>query len=709
MTFPISPGVYNVEKDFSVTVPNLGSTTGAIAGIFAWGPLFQPFPVTSQSLLAKYFGAPQGWNYETWFSAFNFLEYGNNLYVVRTANTTTSTSNSALNAVVGVGFTTPDVLNSVILNNTAQAHQAQTGGWPSTVNYVAKWPSGFIGNSLALGQCSSAAQYHSNVALSGTITSGLSQGNSYTGSLSVNSGSKVGTLSFVAAGGSSVPAGNTFANTLVNSFSVGDYWKVSTGIRGNPTQYLQTTGFSNAVTNSTVTSMTVNFAKPYNSGINLSSTSVERLWEYYRQVTPPVSWTSAYQTSSTNPNVSDLVQVIVVDNAGNISGVANTVLEIFENVSRSTDALNADGTTNYYRNVINKQSQYVWNVNDLAGAPSANSGQLTAVTAGSVPFDQVFSGGQDGDSEVAAPMQTLINGWVAFQGVESITIDLIVAGKPLGQSGQAGELNTTYNNFGMAQWLISNLAQTRRDCLLCFSPDSATVINNSGNESTDLINWASLLPSSTYATMDSGYKLQYDPYNNVNRWVPLNGDIAGLCVYTDNVAYPWESPAGFNRGQISNVIQLAYNPQAGDRDLIYPQAINPVVTFPGQGTFLYGDKTFTIEPTGFSRINVRRLFLVVERAIKFAAQYTLFELNDVFTQNQFKNLVTPYLSNIQGAGGIINFLVVCDSTVNTPDVVDANEFLCSIYIQPAKSINYIQITYVNTPTGISFSTIEPTA
>jgi hypothetical protein len=708
LTFPISPGVYNVEQDFSVTVPNLGSTTGAIAGIFAWGPLFQPFPVGSQSLLATYFGEPMAWNYETWFSAFNFLEYGNQLYVVRTANTTSGTANCALNAVVGTGFSSNDILSSVVLNKTTQAHQAQTGGWPSTVNYVAKWPSGFLGNSLALGQCSSANQYHSNVTLSGTITSGLSQGNSYTGQLSLNSGANSGTLSFIAAGGSSVPAGNTFANTLINSFSVGDYWRVSTGIRGNPFQYLQTTAFSNAVTNATVTSMTVNFSKPYNSGGNLQISTVERLWEYYKQVTPPASWTSPYQVHSTNPSVPDLVQVIVVDNAGNISGVPNTVLEIYENVSRSIDALNSDGTTNYYRNVINQQSKWVWNVNDLTGAPSANSGSLVAVTNGSVPFDQVFSGGQDGDSESTAPMGTLINGWVMFQGVETITIDLVIAGKPLGQSAQAGQLSTTYNNFGMAQWLISNIVQTRRDCLLCFSPDSGTVINNAGNEATDLINWASLLPSSTYATMDSGYKLQYDQYNNVNRWVPLNGDIAGLCVYTDNVGYPWESPAGFNRGQISNVIQLAYNPQESDRDLIYPQAINPVVTFPGQGTYLYGDKTFTIQPTGFSRINVRRLFLVVERAIKFAAQYTLFELNDVFTQNQFKNLVTPYLSNIQGSGGIINFDVVCDSTVNTPEVIDANEFLCSIYIQPAKSINFIKITYVNTPTGISFSTIEPT-
>jgi Phage tail sheath C-terminal domain/Phage tail sheath protein subtilisin-like domain len=708
LTFPISPGVYNVEQDLSVTVPVLGSTTGAIAGIFTWGPLFQPFPVTSQSLLAQFFGPPTASNYETWFSAFNFLEYGNQLMVVRTANTTSGTANCALNAVVGTGFSNADILNSVILNKTTQLHQAQTGGWPSTVNYVAKWPSGFLGNSLAVGQCSSPAQYHSNIALSGTITSGLSQGNSYTGSLTLNSGANSGTLTFIAAGGSSVAAGNTFANTLINSFSVGDYWKVATGIRGNPSQFLQTTAFSNAITNSTSTIMTVNFAQAYNSGGNLQISTVERFWEFYKQVTPPTSWTSAYQAASTNPNVADLVQVIVVDNAGNISGVPNTVLEIYENVSRSIDALNPDGTTNYYRNVINTQSPWIWNVNDLPGALSANSGQLVAVTNGSVPFDQVFSGGQDGDSESSAPQGTLINGWILFQGVEAITIDLVIAGKPLGQSAQAGELGTTYNNFGMASWLISNIVGVRRDCLLCFSPDSATVINNTGNESTDLVNWASLLPSSTYATMDSGYKLQLDPFNNVNRWVPLNGDIAGLCVFTDKISYPWMSPAGFNRGQISNVIQLAYNPQEADRDIIYPQAINPVVTFPGQGTFLYGDKTFTTEPTGFSRINVRRLFLVIERAIKAAAQFTLFELNDVFTQNQFKNLVTPYLSNIQGAGGIINFLVVCDSSVNTPTVVDANEFLCSIYIQPAKSINFIQITYINTPTGISFSTLEPT-
>jgi len=402
------------------------------------------------------------------------------------------------------------------------------------------------------------------------------------------------------------------------------------------------------------------------------------------------------------------MQIVVTDNGGQISGVPGKILELYPNVSRATDAQNPDGTPNFYKTVINAQSPWIYNVNDLTTAVSNTANNLVAVANLTVPFNANFTSGQDGLSETAIAQADLMNGWTLFQGKTNILIDLVIAGVPLGQSGTAGITGKTYNNFGMASWLISNIAQFRKDCVVFFSPDSNTVINNVGYESTDIVNWASLLPSSTYAFMDTGYKLQYDPFNNVNRWIPLNGDIAGLCAYTDQVAYPWFSPAGFNRGQISNVIQLAYNPQETDRDILYPAGINPVVSFPGRGTYLYGDKTFTQQATGFSRINVRRLFLVVERAIAAAAQYTLFELNDAFTQNQFVNMVTPFLQNIEGARGIYpnGFLVICNATNNTPFVIDSNEFLCAIYIKPEKSINFIQITYVNTPTGVSFETIE---
>ena len=710
MSFPISPGVYSVEKDYTNAVPTLATSTAALAGIFSWGPLFVPYFIGSQKKYNLTFGPCTANNFETYMTGYNFLEYGQSLFVVRTANTTATSGtgpadNAAVNAVGGLAPTGNDVLASVVLN-TAEFHSRLTD-YPSTVNYVAKYP-GTKGNSLLVTQCDSAAQYHSNVAISGVIAgNGASAGNTYIGTLNLVPGSNVGTLLFVASGTSSIPVGNLFANTVVLDFAVGDVIKANTGIRGTPYQYLHTTAIGNAVTNAVSTSVKVNFDKPYVGGANVAVTgSVERFWQFYKVVTPPSSWVSPDQKSSTNPTVADLMQVVVVDENGAFSGVSNSVLEVYNNVSRATNAVNSDGTSNYYKQVINTKSPYVWNVNDRLGSTSDTRANLVAVTSGSTPLTVSLAGGQDGDSESAAPMQTLINGWTLFQGVDDITIDFVLAGKSIGSTAPAGEVPITYNNFGMASWLISNIGQHRRDCVVFFSPDRDVVLNNAGMEAEDLINWASLLPSSTYAFMDNNYKYQYDAQNNVYRWVPFNGDVAGLCAYTDSIAYPWVSPGGFTRGIISNVTQVAFNAQEPDRDLIYPVGINPIVSFPGKGTVLYGDRTFTGQDTGFNRLNVRRLFLVVERAVKAYAQYTLFELNDVFTQNQFKNMITPYLRGIVGANGMSAFLVDCDGTVNTPQVQDNEEFLCSIFIKPMHSINFIQITYVNTPTGTAFSTLE---
>jgi phage tail sheath protein FI len=231
------------------------------------------------------------------------------------------------------------------------------------------------------------------------------------------------------------------------------------------------------------------------------------------------------------------------------------------------------------------------------------------------------------------------------------------------------------------------------------------VLNNLGNEASSLKNWRNALHSSSYAVMDSGYKYQYDKYNDLYRWVPLNGDIAGTCVRTDNTNDAWWSPAGYNRGQIKNVIKLAWNPRKAERDVIYSNGINPVVTSPGQGTVLFGDKTLQAKPSAFDRINVRRLFIVLEKAISVSAKYSLFEFNDAFTRAQFKNLVTPYLRTVQGRRGITDFLVVCDDTNNTPQVIDSNQFVGDIYIKPARSINFIQLNFVAVPSGVQFSEV----
>jgi phage tail sheath protein FI len=221
----------------------------------------------------------------------------------------------------------------------------------------------------------------------------------------------------------------------------------------------------------------------------------------------------------------------------------------------------------------------------------------------------------------------------------------------------------------------------------------------------DIILTRNEMPSSSYGVMDSGYKYQYDRYNDVYRWVPMNGDTAGLIVRTDDLRDPWWSPAGFNRGNIKNVTRLAYNPDKSDRDLLYKNGVNPIVTFIGEGTILYGDKTLLKKPSAFDRINVRRLFIVLEKAISTAAKYTLFEFNDAFTRAQFRNLVEPYLRDVQGRRGIYDFRVVCDETNNTGEVIDRNEFVGDIYIKPARSINFIQLNFVAVRTGVDFEEI----
>ena len=234
-----------------------------------------------------------------------------------------------------------------------------------------------------------------------------------------------------------------------------------------------------------------------------------------------------------------------------------------------------------------------------------------------------------------------------------------------------------------------------------------TVVNNWGSEASAVTNYfqSTLNIQSSYLVADSNWKYQFDKYNNVYRWIPLNGDIAGLCVNTDAVADPWFSPAGFNRGAIKNAIKLAWNPTKPARDTLYAAGINPIVSFPGQGIVLYGDKTLQSKPSAFDRINVRRLFLVLEKAISTAARYSLFEFNDSFTQAQFVNLVTPFLRDVQGRRGITNFYVQCDSTNNTPQVINANQFVGSIYVVPNRSTNFIQLNFVAVDTGVDFSTV----
>jgi hypothetical protein len=413
-------------------------------------------------------------------------------------------------------------------------------------------------------------------------------------------------------------------------------------------------------------------------------------WEYETQFDGTPS-TSTFATSKGASG--DEVHVIVVDEDGAFSGTAGTVLEKFPFLSVASDAKSSDGASIYYKNVINAQSKYVWWMDhptqaadeDLAWGAAASAGVYHTLAAAT---DDSLGGGVD-----AAPSSGDLNvGYDLFANKELVDVSLLLTG------GHAVDV---------VQHVIDNVVLDRLDCVAFLSPPLAAVQNNAGDEADDIVTYrnTTLDRSTSYAVMDSGWKVQYDKYNDTYINIPLNADTAGLCARTDQTNDPWWSPAGFNRGAIKNSVKLLYSPNQTDRDTLYKNGINPVVSFPGQGVVLYGDKTLLAKPSAFDRINVRRLFIVLEKAIATAAKFQLFEFNDVFTRAQFKSLVEPFLRDVRGRRGIFDFRVVCDETNNTGEVIDRNEFVADIYIKPAKSINFIYLNFIATRTSVSFEEV----
>jgi len=386
----------------------------------------------------------------------------------------------------------------------------------------------------------------------------------------------------------------------------------------------------------------------------------------------------------------DEVHVVVVDEDGEWTGEANTVLETFAFASQASDAKASDGTNNYWREVVNNGSKYIW----ATGTPTTltDEGNLSAgqtFTTVTAAIDYSLTAGTDDNAPTVGELQT---GYDLFGDAETIDVNLIIGG-----AVATGDAVTHANN------LIA-LAEGRKDAVVFLSPAIADSVN-SNTPATSVIAWADQLTSTSYAVVDSSALYVYDKYNDVYRWVSASGHVAGLCANTDNVADAWFSPAGFNRGQLLGVTKLAFNPKKADRDDMYKARINPIVSFPGEGTVLFGDKTALSKPSAFDRINVRRLFIVLEKAIATASKFQLFEFNDEFTRPQFRNLVEPFLRDIKGRRGITDFLVVCDETNNTGEVIDTNRFVADIYIKPARSINFITLNFIATRTGVEFSEI----
>jgi hypothetical protein len=630
MAFQISPGVNVSEIDLTAIVPAVQTTSGGFAGQFRWGPIEQRVLVSNEAQLVSQFQKPNGTFFKDFFTAANFLSYTDTLYTVRINNT------GAKNAISTAG--TP-----VLIKNEDDYDANYSSGTSGVGNFIAKY-AGSLGNSLKYSICPSATAFEST--LSGTYTA-------------VNGNT-----------------GATFSANQAAVISVGD------SIQLGPDKDLYKVS-AVAADGLSVTLETAYAGNTVNSG-----TALNRRWEYYNNVSGAPG-TSAWAT--TRGGSADEMHVVVIDEDGDWTNVKNQVVEVWQNVSKASDAKKTDGSTNYYVDVINRSSSYMWWAAHSVGLTNAGSAAAgTTFGGGDTPVNESFILGADGSAGTAGEYQRAYD---LFKSAEDVDVSMILGGS----SGTATAVH-----------LINNIAEYRKDCVVCLSPEQADVVNNTsyvGAEVDDSVTFRNTLPSSSYAVLDSGYKYQYDKYNDVYRWVPLNGDTAGTMARTDQVRDPWYSPAGLTRGRIKNVVKLAFNPNKTARDQLYKNGINPVVTFPGEGTILFGDKTLLASPSAFDRINVRRLFIVLEKAIAIAARQSLFEFNDPFTRSQFVSLVEPFLRDVQGRRGITDFRVVCDETNNTPEIIDRNEFVGDIYIKPARSINFIQLNFVAVRTGVEFDEV----
>ena len=414
--------------------------------------------------------------------------------------------------------------------------------------------------------------------------------------------------------------------------------------------------------------------------------AVRRRWKYY-DLFDKAPGTSPF--AAARGGVNDEIHIVVIDEDGVISGQKGEVLETYDAVSKGSDAKTPQGDTNYYPDVIYNKSNYIyWMDHNSSGSNwgSAVSGiTYTAVTAVS---NVSLQSGSDGTAATTAQKLTA---YQKFQDAETVDVSLIMAG-----NGNATHIDN-----------LITIAENRMDAVVFASPERSDVVNVADDNTAkdNVIGFFNGIRSSSYVSFDSGYKYAYDRYNDVYRFVPLNGDMAGLCARTDLVADSWFSPAGLNRGIVRGAVKLAFNPTKTQRDELYRARVNPVATFPGQGTVLFGDKTGLTAPSAFDRINVRRLFITLEKAISTASKFQLFEFNDEFTRANFRNIVEPFLREVQGRRGITDFRVICDETNNTGEVIDRNEFIAEIFVKPARSINFITLQFIATRTGVSFDEV----
>lgn len=651
MAFQLSPGVVVTERDLTAVVPAVATTAGGFAGAFQWGPVDQVVTVDTEGTLVERFGKPNNEPnvFQSFFTAANFLSYGNNLQVIRAVNrsiarnATTITGNSLSSitlTLTGQGYTADVKANTTVSISTSGVVQP-TSNATATAAYTGDLLTGFTITSVGNGYSTDSI---ANTTIAITTTGAVLASTNATAS-----------LAFTAASTFLIPNENEYTLNYESGLGTFGEWAAK---------------YPGTIGNSIKVSMA--------DGATYSA------WTY-KDLFDDAPGTSAYVAGLGGAH--DELHIVVIDNDGVITGTPGATLEKFAYLSKGSDAKKADGATAYYKDVINTTSKYIWWGDHTAAGTdwgTASKGNSFANLASAVTV--TLTGGVSSDNPTAGNVQTAL---ALFSNDEQFDLSLL----PL---GPASAETITY--------AINNVAEVRKDCIVFASPRLTDVLANT-TAANNVVAFRNGLPSSSYAVLDSGWKYQYDRYNDVYRWVPLNGDTAGTAVRTDFVADPWFSPAGLNRGQIKNVVKLAFSPTKTERDTLYKKGINPVVSLPGQGTVLYGDKTMLAKPSAFDRINVRRLFIVLEKAIATAAKYQLFEFNDAFTRAQFRNLVEPFLRDVRGRRGITDFKLVCDESNNTGEVIDRNEFVADIYVKPARSINFIQLNFIATRSGISFEEV----
>ena len=668
MGFQVSPGVEVKEVDLTNIVPAVSTTIGAVCGPFEKGPVSEITSISSEKQLVEVFGKPNADNYEYFFTAANFLQYSNSLRVVRTESTLKNASSGG---------------SGILIRNTLHYQESFADGQGTHGTWSAR-TAGIHANGIKIDICDK--------------NNFSEMSNKQTNDGSASAGETTITMDAIDATDFAVGEVIEFySNAGGTVFAV-----------GHEAQKYEIT----AVDTSGETITIRQLDDPAGSGLiaDLADDSyVKRYWRF-ADLFDTAPGTSEFATA--RGVLDDEIHIVVYDSSGRQTGFdndvagerLNSILETFAFVSKHPEATTPQGNSNYYPDVVYRDSKFVyWGDHPTAAIDASGDwGQPLSSdlsVQGSSAFNKFTTGVENvdrstlanGADDYAVTDGEQLTAYGRFDDGEAVDVNLIMAAKA---------------NSTLATNLIT-IVEKRKDALVFISPERADVVGaaDSNTQTTNVKNFFDLLPSTSFAVFDSGYKYQYDRFNDVYRYVPLNGDIAGVTAYTESVADAFFSPAGFTRGQIRGAVKLAYEPNKDQRDTLYKARINPVNSFPGQGTVLFGDKTALAKPSAFDRINVRRLFIILEKAIATAAKFQLFEFNDEFTRAQFKNLVEPFLREIQGRRGITDFKVVADESNNTGEVIDRNEFIADIFVKPTRSINFITLNFVAVRTGVAFTEI----